>query len=457
MLKHTFIHLKGVGEVAEKRLWSNNIMTHNDAIKRNSFVPSQLLKISEAKQKLEDRDALYFHNILPSKERWRMFGEFHDSVAYLDIETTGLYGCDDIITTIALYDGIEIKHYVNGKNLKDFKNDIKKYKLLVTYNGTNFDLPFIQGCLRVSMNYAHIDLRYVLQALGYTGGLKGCENQVGFVRNSDVGNIDGKFAVYLWKYYKKYESEKALDTLLSYNIEDVLSLEKLILFAYNKKISKLMQIQGTIPEKEQPKNPFMADTSIVNEIRNGIEKYSYTYLTEKQKNVPKESSSGEDYYTREFGDIIYSLPNMDFFKDNHNKKNIPSKAKTQWVYAMCKKKSNHYPESIKGKGGKWLIFVPEKDIDKVWMKIRKVMLKNELVRYAKCSTILKNTQSGLNKTDCVMCIYTYDYRDEIDVRVVRYKLKKLGFRDKIYYKTDVSTNKGNYSDFGHKRTWLYAE
>jgi len=457
MLRRTFIHLKGVGEVTEKNLWDTNIVTHKDAIERKAFKPSHLLEISEAEQKLKERDALYFHNILPSRERWRIFGEFYNSVVYLDIETTGLYGCDDIITTIALYDGKEIKHYVNGINLSDFKNDIKKYKLLVTYNGTNFDLPFIQGCLKVSMNYAHIDLRYVLQILGYTGGLKECEKKVGIIRNDVVSDIDGEFAVFLWKYYKKYKSKKALNTLLSYNIEDVLSLEKLMFFAYNKKILKLIKIQGFSLEKEQPTNPFIADVEIVNEIKNGIEKYSYTYLTEEQKIIPKKSSSEDDYYTQEFGDKIYGIPNMNFFKDNHNKKNIPSKAKTQWVYTMCKKKSSHYPETIKGKGGKWLIFVSEKDIDKVWMKIRKVMLKNELVRYAKCSTILKNTLSGLNKTDCVICVYTYDYGDETDVRVVRYKLKKLGFRDKIYYKTDISTFEGNYSDSGHKRTWLYSE
>ena len=157
MLKHTFIHLDGVGELTEKKLWKKKILTHQDAIDKNTFPPSKIIKISETKQKLEDGDALYFHNNLPSKERWRMFGTFYNSVAYIDIETTGLYGAYDIITTIALYDGDTIKHYIHGKNLDDFKNDIKQYKLLVTYNGTNFDLPFIRRFLDIAMEYAHID------------------------------------------------------------------------------------------------------------------------------------------------------------------------------------------------------------------------------------------------------------------------------------------------------------
>lgn len=441
------MHLAGVGESTEKKLWRKNILTHQDVIDKNIFPPSKLLKISETKQKLEDSNALYFHNNLPSKERWRMFGEFHNSVAYLDIETTGLYGYDDIITTIALYDGNIIKYYVHGKNLDDFKNDIKTYKLLVTYNGTNFDLPFIRRFLGISLKYAHIDLRYILQSLGYTGGLKGCEKQIGLIRNEIVADIDGKFAVYLWKHYQKYKKIETLNTLLSYNIEDVLSLEYLMIFAYNKKISKFALQQEGFLEKTQPNNPFSVNKEIVYEIKDGLEKYGHTYLTEDQKIMTNMPS------LREKKDIIYSIPNMDFFKDDKNKKNIPSKAKTPWVYV--KSISNNYPETIDKQGGKWLIFIPEKDIDITWSKIRVTMLAGELVRHAKCSTIAKNKHSQSNKADCVICIYTYDYTDEADVRIIRYKLKKLGFRERLYYKTDNATREGKYKNNG--KSWLYSE
>ena len=456
MLKHTFIHLDGVGELSEKKLWKKKILTHQDAIDKNTFPPSKIIKISETKQKLEDGDALYFHDNLPSKERWRMFGTFYKSVAYIDIETTGLYGADDIITTIALYDGDTIKHYIHGKNLDDFKNDIKQYKLLVTYNGTNFDLPFIRNFLGISMNYAHIDLRYILQGLGYTGGLKGCERQIGFTRNDIVTDIDGKFAVYLWKHYQKYKKEETLHTLLSYNIEDVLSLEYLMIFAYNKKISEFPLTQEKFHEKTQPKNPFIADKAIVNEIKNGLEKYGYTYMTDNQSIKANEPSPREKLIQK-IGDEIYMITDLKFFdsyyKENNNKRNIPSKAKTPWVYV--KSTSNDYPETVKERGGKWLIFIPEDEIDVVWQKIRSTILKNKLVKYAKCSTIAKNKYSQNNKTDCVICIYTYDYTDEVDVRVIRYKLKKLGFREKLYYKTDSATREGKYQNNG--KSWLYSE
>ena len=131
-----------------------------------------------------------------------MFNDFKSSTVYLDIETTGLYASSAIITTIAIYDGLNIKHYVNGKNLDEFKTDIFNYNLLVTYNGKCFDIPFIEEFFGISLNQAHIDLRFVLNSLGYSGGLKGCEKQLGILRN-DLEGVDGMFAIYLWDEYKK--------------------------------------------------------------------------------------------------------------------------------------------------------------------------------------------------------------------------------------------------------------
>ena len=67
-------------------------------------------------------------------------------MAYLDIETT----------TIALYNGESIYHYVNNHNLDDFLDDINKYKVIVTYNGKSFDVPFIDNYFGIELNHAHI-------------------------------------------------------------------------------------------------------------------------------------------------------------------------------------------------------------------------------------------------------------------------------------------------------------
>ena len=73
---------------------------------------------------------------------------------------------------------------------------------------------------------------HVLRSLGITGGLKGCEKKLGIDRK-ELDGVDGYFAVLLWREYLKSGNRAALDTLLAYNIEDVVNLETLMVIAYN--------------------------------------------------------------------------------------------------------------------------------------------------------------------------------------------------------------------------------
>ena len=155
-------------------------------------------------------------------------------MAYLDIETNGLAGPEEFITTISMFDGVSINYYIRDYNLYQFRDDVQKYKLLVTYNGKCFDLPAIERHLNVRFNQAHIDLRFVY-SLGYKGGLKGCEKMMGLDRG-ELTDVNGYFAVSLWNEYQKRTNVKALETLLAYNILDAANLEYLMVKAYNEKL-----------------------------------------------------------------------------------------------------------------------------------------------------------------------------------------------------------------------------
>ena len=98
---------------------------------------------------------------MKSDQHWRLSPHFRNSAAYIDIETTGLSRDFDEITTIALFDGDRVRTYVNGRNLDEFKQDIKDYNLLVIFNGRCFDVPFIERYFRIKLEHAHIDLRFV--------------------------------------------------------------------------------------------------------------------------------------------------------------------------------------------------------------------------------------------------------------------------------------------------------
>jgi uncharacterized protein YprB with RNaseH-like and TPR domain len=274
MLKNTFIHIQGIGAITEQRLWESGIRDW-DSFSGDLPIPCSpgrkhfLLKgIEDSKRHLANRNPSYFSKQLPSNQSWRLFPEFKDSTAYLDIETTGLDRYFNEITTIALYDGQEIKTYVQGQNLDDFIEDIQKYKVIVSYNGKSFDVPFIENYFNIRLNHAHIDLRYILYSLGFKGGLKGCERQLGMDRG-DLKDIDGFFAVLLWDDYQKTGDQKTLDTLLAYNIQDTINLENLMVTAYNLKLKDTPFYENhLIADSPPPANPFKVDLETVDRIKN---------------------------------------------------------------------------------------------------------------------------------------------------------------------------------------------
>ena len=221
----------------------------------------------ESFEHLQNHNPNYFAELLPPKEHWRFFPEFRDSTAYIDIETTGIRLYGFAITTIALYDGKAIKYYIQGQNLEKFIEDIQNYNVIVTYNGKSFDVPFIEGQFGIKMNHAHIDLRHVLKSLGYSGGLKSCEKALGLDRGN-LDGVDGYFAVFLWHDYQQNNNEKALETLLAYNIEDVVNLETLMVMAYNLKIRNTpFHETNEIALPEIPEIPFQADLATIDRIK----------------------------------------------------------------------------------------------------------------------------------------------------------------------------------------------
>ncbi len=276
MLKNTFIHIPGIGLKTEECLWDSGLLDWDGFGKPVEInLPHKKLESIErylrgSREHFETGDPNYFEILLPSNQRWRMFPEFRNSTAYLDIETTGLETWGAEITTISLYDGNSVSWYVKDRNLDDFIHDIQKYKVIVTYNGKSFDIPFIEGHFGTSLTQAHIDLRYILASLGYRGGLKGCEKQLGIDRG-DLDNVDGYFAVLLWYDFLQNRNQKALETLLAYNIEDTVNLETLMVLTYN------MKLRGTpffrthqLPEPTRPNIPFEADRQTIDRIKRQI-------------------------------------------------------------------------------------------------------------------------------------------------------------------------------------------
>jgi uncharacterized protein YprB with RNaseH-like and TPR domain len=272
VLRKTFCHVPGVGIKAEQQLWAAGAVSW-DAIAEagKALGPRRRERLArhleESHRQLADNNPAFFAATLPAGEHWRLYPEFRESVAYLDIETTGLGGPGDHITTIALYDGRTIRHYVHGRNLAEFARDIGSYKLLVTYNGKCFDLPFLRTAFGIPLDQPHIDLRYVLASLGYKGGLKGCERRLDLDRG-DLADVDGFFAVLLWRDFQRNGNPEALETLLAYNIRDVVNLEPLLVKAYNFKAAQTpFGSAVALDPPPPPPEPFRAHAPTVNRLR----------------------------------------------------------------------------------------------------------------------------------------------------------------------------------------------
>jgi len=273
MLQNTFCHIPGIGAKTERRLWSAGVRSWSVVADGSGLEMSRgraerlRRQVAESAEQLAGGQAGYFYDRLVSSEHWRMFAEFRHVAAYLDIETTGLGGPGDTITTIVLYDGQRIRHYVQDRNLHEFGHDVSQYPLIVTYNGKTFDVPFIRSVLGVRMDQAHIDLRYVLASLGYRGGLKGCERQLGLDR-AELADLDGYFAVLLWFDYLNNGNDRALETLLAYNTLDVINLASLMPLAYNLKLRQT-PFAGTheLAVPPPPEVPFQADAETIERIK----------------------------------------------------------------------------------------------------------------------------------------------------------------------------------------------
>ena len=273
MLQSTFCHIPQISLKSERRLWEAGLHSWQ-AIRSLSELPIKRVSLDALHRHVEEShiqlragNPHYFAEALPTTEMWRMFPEFRSRIAYLDIETTGMTPGWNAITTIALYDGEHIYHYIQGHNLHRFERDIQCFDVLVTYNGKTFDVPFIERSLGFTLEQAQIDLRYVLRSLGLRGGLKSCEKQMG-IRRRGLEDVDGYFAVLLWKEYKRRNNEKALETLLCYNIHDVVNLETLLVKAYNQKIKESpFERTHTIELPRPPKIPFAADKETIEQLR----------------------------------------------------------------------------------------------------------------------------------------------------------------------------------------------
>ncbi len=234
MLQNTFIHLPGVGLQRERALWEQGILDWDRFLTtacggkpKGRSQESAVELVRRSRNALACRDAAFFKPHLPAREAWRLYSEFADRALFLDIETTGLSGEYDDVTVIGALGNGELALFIKGVNLEDFPAYVAQFPLLISFNGSQFDVPFLRAHYpQARLDQAHIDLRFVLASLGYKGGLKLVETRLGLHRDPSLQGVDGFEAVRLWHKYRRGD-RSALERLILYNLTDVANLVEL--------------------------------------------------------------------------------------------------------------------------------------------------------------------------------------------------------------------------------------
>ncbi len=178
-------------------------------------------QLPELRAALSGRVADYFLRRLAPGHRLRVWPDLEDGVAFLDVETTGL-GPRDEVTVIGLWQAGHRRSFVRGRDLHGFLEVWRKVEVLVTFNGTGFDLPALARTFHLACLPPHIDLMHEARVYGHAGGLKSIEHSLGIRRAADEEG-DGELAVHLWRSYMDEGDQTSLDRLLRYNARDVLS------------------------------------------------------------------------------------------------------------------------------------------------------------------------------------------------------------------------------------------
>ena len=241
LLEATYLHAQGIGRITEQRLWQAGARTWDaylarpasewplTAAQRSLLTPV----VEESKWRLEQEDFAWFGSLLPAGEHWRAVPAFGHRLLFLDIETNGGMAPGDL-TVIGVYDGRQMRQYVRGVNLMDFPEALDEAAILVTFFGTGFDIPFVRRAFpNLPLPQMHVDLCYLLKRLGYKGGLKRIENQMGIQRSNATTGLSGLDAVRLWREYRRGR-QKSLDILLEYNAEDVRNMSDLLAEGYRR-------------------------------------------------------------------------------------------------------------------------------------------------------------------------------------------------------------------------------
>lgn len=264
MLHMTFQRLlRGVSANREAKYWEQGIFSWEDLERyltpQHSLFLDQESLFAKARAAFESRNATFFANLLDQREHFRIPLSFPERTLFLDIETTGLSRYYDVITLVGWFYQGKYNSFILGGNEQPLRAALADACVIVTFNGSMFDLPFLrEGFSDLPIPPVHIDLRFLAKRVLLSGGQKSIENEVGFKRPPHLIEIKGESAPILWHQYRRGDLN-ALKLLTEYNYCDILGMK----FIFDKVIGLIVK-QHKLPTHISKKLPrfFNRDESL---------------------------------------------------------------------------------------------------------------------------------------------------------------------------------------------------
>ena len=241
MIQESFVFLEKCSIARENSFWKQGIKDWREFLARDKVTGIAAAKkefynrkIREAQQALSEENAAYFVGKLPAKEMWRLYQYFKEDCCFLDIETDS----HGRVAVVGISNYYNTNTFVKGFNLEKtvLEKELVKYKLLVTFNGSAFDLPKLKKQLQVDVKMPHIDLKPLCVKLNLKGGLKEVEKMLNLKRPAHLyGN-----PVELWKAFHASGDREYLELLIGYNKEDVENLKGIMDVVYKRMREKIL-------------------------------------------------------------------------------------------------------------------------------------------------------------------------------------------------------------------------